>query len=518
MKISVIGCGYWGKNLVRNFAELGVLVSVCDASKAHAEKMADSYGVKAQSVAEVMKSDVDGIVIAAPAEQHYTLAKKALHAGKNVFVEKPLSLDVSEAQELCALADEKKLILMVGHLLQYHAAFIKLKELVRQGILGKVQYIYSNRLNLGKIRSEENILWSFAPHDISMILALAGQEPESVYATGAAYLNEHIHDVTTTHMSFKNGIQAHIFVSWLHPFKEQKLVVVGDKGMAVFDDGLDWSEKLKIFPHQVKWVDGIPKPEKAQHESIGIEPTEPLRQECQHFVECIKNGVQPNTDGQEGLRVLRVLDASQRSLVKQQHGHIHLREQDLKTYFSHETACVDTGCDIGEGTKIWHYSHILKGTKVGKNCVVGQNVMIGPDVVVSDNCKIQNNVSLYKGITLEEGVFCGPSCVFTNVINPRATIERKEEFKPTYVEKGVTIGANATIVCGNRLGAYSLIGAGAVVTKDVKPHAVMVGNPAKQIGWVSHAGERLGDDLVCPREHKQYHVNEGGVLAVVTNA
>jgi UDP-2-acetamido-3-amino-2,3-dideoxy-glucuronate N-acetyltransferase len=175
-------------------------------------------------------------------------------------------------------------------------------------------------------------------------------------------------------------------------------------------------------------------------------------------------------------------------------------------YFVHETAIVDGGCDIGEGTKIWHFSHIIKGSKIGQNCVIGQNVMIGPDVVIGNACKIQNNVSLYKGVTLEDGVFCGPSCVFTNVHNPRAEIERKDEFRVTYVECGVTVGANSTIVCGNRLGAYSLIGAGAVVTKDVKPHAVVVGNPAKQIGWVSHAGEKLGDDLVCPREKRHYKI------------
>ncbi|MBL0942494.1 MAG: N-acetyltransferase, partial [Alphaproteobacteria bacterium] len=158
------------------------------------------------------------------------------------------------------------------------------------------------------------------------------------------------------------------------------------------------------------------------------------------------------------------------------------------------------------GTKIWHFSHVMKDTKIGEDCVIGQNVMIGSEVVVGNRCKIQNNVSLYKGIILEDGVFCGPSCVFTNVHNPRAEVERKDEFCVTYVERGVTIGANATIICGNRLGGYSLIGAGAVITKDVKPHAVMAGNPARQIGWISHAGEKLGEDLVCPREGRSYQI------------
>src|SRR5690606_2849666 len=164
----------------------------------------------------------------------------------------------------------------------------------------------------------------------------------------------------------------------------------------------------------------------------------------------------------------------------------------------------DEGCTIGSGTKVWHFSHVLKGSRIGRDCVIGQNVMIGPDVTVGDRCKIQNNVSLYKGVTLEDGVFCGPSCVFTNVLNPRAEVERKDEFRETRVGRGATIGANATIVCGHDIGAYALVAAGAVVTKDVPPHALVAGVPARRIGWVSHAGERLGPDLVCPRTGRCY--------------
>lgn len=512
LNIAVIGCGYWGKNLVRNIDQLGVLKYICDVNFAGAHQMAKDYGIEPKSYDDILKSDVDGVVIAAPAEQHYVLAKAALNMDKHVFVEKPLSLKVEEAQELCALANKQNKTLMVGHLLQYHPAFLKLKELVREGKLGKLQYVYSNRLNLGKFRNEENILWSFAPHDLSMILSLAGDLPETVFAIGSAHLNRHIHDVTTTHLTFKNGIQAHVFVSWLHPFKEQKLVVVGDRGMAVFDDGLDWSQKLRLYPHQVNWINGVPQPQKAEFEAIHLDIQEPLRSECEHFLQCIKNGLTPTTDGEEGLQVLKVLDASQRSLMAGKPIHLSCEIKLVSSYYAHETACVDEGCDIGKGTKIWHYSHILKGTKIGKNTVIGQNVMIGPDVEVGSHCKIQNNVSLYKGVTLEDSVFCGPSCVFTNVHNPRAEVERKDEFRPTYVEKGVTIGANATIVCGNRLGAYSLIGAGAVITKDVKPYAVMVGNPAKQIGWVSQAGEKLDQNLKCTREGRQYALDQHGNL------
>ena len=180
----------------------------------------------------------------------------------------------------------------------------------------------------------------------------------------------------------------------------------------------------------------------------------------------------------------------------------------------HETAAVDDGASVGAGTKIWHFSHILSNTRIGEHCSLGQNVMVGPNVEVGSRVKIQNNVSVFEGVTIEDGVFCGPSCVFTNVINPRAEIERKEEFRPTRVGRGASIGANSTIVCGNDIGRYALVGAGAVVTKGVRPHSVVVGNPAKHIGWVSEAGEILDASLKCPRMGIQYKVDENGDLVI----
>ncbi|WBT38286.1 N-acetyltransferase [Hyphomicrobium sp. DMF-1] len=185
-----------------------------------------------------------------------------------------------------------------------------------------------------------------------------------------------------------------------------------------------------------------------------------------------------------------------------------------KPPFVHESAYVDDGVELGAGTKIWHFAHILPGSRIGENCSIGQNVMIGPDVPVGDNCKIQNNVALYKGVELEDGVFCGPSCVFTNVLNPRAEVERKDEFRPTRVRRGATIGANATIVCGNELGPYCLIAAGAVVTKPVPAFALMAGVPARRIGWVSRAGEILDETLICPRTGEKYHVVDGSTLVL----
>ena len=514
--IAVIGSGAWGRNLVRNYHQLGALRMVCDADEAVLSQLEKQYPLARPCLAyaDVLSDPaVQGVVISTPAETHFNLAREALLAGKHICVEKPLALSDREGEELITLAGEKGLTLMVGHLLQYHPIFVRLKELALSGCLGRINYIYSHRLNLGKIRREENALWSFAPHDISMILALTGEEPESVQATGGNYLHRRIADVTTTHLAFPSGVRAHVFVSWLHPFKDQKLVVVGDRKMAVFDDTVPWPEKLLLYHHEIMWKNNVPVPAKGEPERVtDIPEQEPLRLECEHFLNCIATGTAPVTDGREGLRVLKVLNASQESIDR--HGaQVSLKavspgegDRAAKTaaHFSHETAVIDESCTIGEGTKIWHFSHVLKGSRIGKNCNIGQNVVIGPDVTIGKNCKIQNNVSVYKGVTLEDGVFCGPSMVFTNIINPRAEIVKMDHVRPTLVKKGATIGANATIVCGVTIGAYAFVGAGAVVTKDVPDHALTVGNPAKQIGWACQCGERLAQNLVCPSCEKKY--------------
>jgi UDP-2-acetamido-3-amino-2,3-dideoxy-glucuronate N-acetyltransferase len=184
-------------------------------------------------------------------------------------------------------------------------------------------------------------------------------------------------------------------------------------------------------------------------------------------------------------------------------------------YFAHETAVIDEDVEIGAGTKIWHFTHILSGSRIGQGCVIGQNVMIGPHVRIGDGCKIQNNVSVYDGVELEEDVFCGPSMVFTNVLLPRAHVDRRTEFLPTIVRRGASIGANATVICGHSIGQYAMVGGGCVVSRDVPAYALVVGNPARPIGWVSRSGDRLGDDLVCPRTGERYRLLNG-VLEPVT--
>lgn len=519
INVAVIGCGHWGKNLVRNFAELKALRAVADSDTVLAQTFADRYGVPALSWPEIVADEnIDAVAIATPAAQHSKLAAAALDAGKHVFVEKPLALEASEAETLCRKADAVERTLMVGHLLQYHPAFERLKEIVLDGGLGRLQYIYSNRLNFGKIRREENILWSFAPHDISMILSLCEEQPDTVTAHGAYHLHEKVADVTTTHLSFPSGVRAHVFVSWLHPFKEQKLVVVGDRAMAVFDDGEPWERKLLLYRHEIAWRDGVPTANAVDPEPVPLTEGEPLRLECAHYLECIAKGTRPRTDGHEGVRVLNVLNAAQAALKAEGEPAAApgktaaTRAPALSGVQIHESAYVDQPCEIGEGTRVWHFSHILKNVRIGRNCSIGQNVSMGPNVAIGDNCKIQNNVSLYEGVTLEDGVFCGPSCVFTNVVNPRAEIERKNEFKPTLVRRGTTIGANATILCGHTLEPYCFIAAGATVTDDVPAYALMAGTPARRIGWMSKSGERLGADLICPGDGSRYQETADGRL------
>ena len=541
--IAVIGSGYWGKNLVRNFYQLGVLKTICDGTQSVCAEMNKTYPDvgSTNNFSDVLQDEnITGVVIAAPAALHYDFAEKALQAGKHVFVEKPLSLTQADGEKLVSLAAQKQKTLFVGHILNYHAAVVRLKEIVKDGKIGRLQYIYSRRLSLGKIRREENILWSFAPHDISIILSLTGEEPCYVDSVGHNFLHARIADVTMTNLKFPSGIGAHIFVSWLNPYKEQKLVIVGSSGMLVFDDTEPVERKLTHYPHTINWQNGLPVPNKAESIPIDISDIweEPLKAECKAFLSAIKTNTKPLTSGEEGLRVLKVLEQSQQSLEQKElpsvspispsvipisnspsvipaQAGIQDTDQMSKKYpgvFAHPTATVDDKVQIGSGTKIWHFSHILSGSQIGENCNIGQNVVIGPDAKIGNKCKIQNNVSVYKGVTLEDGVFCGPSMVFTNIINPRAEIGKMDQVRPTLVKKGATLGANCTIICGHTIGSYAFIGAGAVVTKDIPDHALMIGNPARQSGWICKCGEKLNDDLQCPVCKLKYKKTEDGSI------
>ena len=592
--VAVVGTGYWGKNLVRVFDKLGALYAVCDPFPGRLNSLGLSDSVRRYSGLDEVLADpaVASVVVATPAATHYEVCRAALEAGRDVFVEKPLALEVEQGEELVALAEERNRVLMVGHILRYHPAVLKLGEMIEAGSLGRVEYVYSNRLNMGKLRTEENILWSFAPHDISVILALLGEQPLSVSSHGEAFLQRNISDVTLTSIEFPNNVKAHTFVSWLHPFKEQRLVVVGSEQMAVFEDTSP-TEKLVTYPHKVEWHAGkIPVAVKGERQVVAIPASEPLQVECEHFLECCLDRIPARTDGREGLSVLRVLAAAEESLRQggrmvnvarpggNGHGTVHQTKSEVRSQdselriaegaqrlanaagegmvtliaaptatrtsaavraksdcrlqiadcrsaeaelgqqtraFVHPTAVVDAGVVIGDGTKVWHWSHVSKNTSIGRNNVFGQNVFVADNVKTGDNCKVQNNVSLYKGVVLEDDVFCGPSCVFTNVIDPRAFIEKKAEFKSTLVKRGASVGANATVVCGNTLGRYCLIGSGAVVTHDVPDYALMLGVPARRQGWVCKCGARLqfnGARTAC-KCGNEYELSDGTVRPVM---
>ena len=279
--------------------------------------------------------------------------------------------------ELVRLAQQQGRILMVGHLLKYHPAFLKIQELNADPSFGKVEYIYSNRLSMGKIRREENALWSFAPHDVSLMLALMGQLPLQVTATGGAYLQPNIADVKVSHFLFDRGVRTHIFVSWLHPYKEHRLVIIGTRQMIVFEDTRA-DDKLILYDKNIEFKNGAFEAGKPNARPVGFAAGEPLRNECKHFIECVRYGREPRTPGVEGVEVLQVLQACQRSLQ-----------------------------------------------------------MNGEPVRVGNNVKVQNNVSIYTGCILEDDVFCGFSMVFTNVMNPRSHVVRRGEYRPTLVKRGL---------------------------------------------------------------------------------
>jgi UDP-2-acetamido-3-amino-2,3-dideoxy-glucuronate N-acetyltransferase len=515
-KVAVLGSGYWGKNLVRNFHELGALLWVCDPREEALTEARAKYGVKTTDDLNVVLADpwTKGVVIAAPAVQHFSLARRCLLAGKDVYVEKPLALHAEEGRQLVELAAKKNCILMVGHILEYHPAILALKRLVANGELGRIQYIYSSRLNLGKLRTEENILWSFAPHDISAILFLLGEMPVRLSAHGSSFLNHNV-DTTLTTCEFPSGAEGHFFVSWLHPFKEQKLVLVGSSKMAVFDD-VEKERKLVLYSHRIDWLNRVPVAHKDEGHVVPLPGDEPLRLECQHFLDCGVNRQKPRTSGESAVRVLEVLEGCEQSLKKRGEP-VEIGQQIALAYFAHPTAVIDEKCEIGAGTKIWHFSHIMSGSKLGANCNLGQNVVISPEVEIGNNVKIQNNVSVYTGVILEDDVFCGPSMVFTNVINPRSHVRRRDEYKNTLVRQGASIGANATIVCGVTLGRYCFIGAGSTVTHDVPDYALMVGSPARRKGWMCYCGIRLegSGHVACKSCGRSYEITSESCREIV---
>ena len=498
--IALVGCGTWGKNLLRCLGER--VAVVCDADPEAREwaytcrpdlLVTNLYGT------EVLDNEeIKAVVIATPPTVHYAYAIESLRAGKHVFIEKPMAMTVAEGKALVEEAERRGLVLMVGHLMRYHPGFNVLEGLVKSGKLGKLRYLYAVRGKLGGVRREPDVLWSFAPHDISMILALVGKMPFKVQAMGGAYLRPGVPDMTAVDLDF-GDVQANLFVNWLHPVKEQRLVVVGDKGIAVFRDGAGL-DTLVMYPYEVDGREPVP----GESYQVPVDKVEPLAIEVLAFLECVDQNNRypdrkPLTDGAEGLRVLQVLEDAQRSMQEgrpvfqcgmekanwldrlledlQCKVEPEIRDCSEPSYNIHPLAEVETD-QIGDGTTIWRWAHVMPGASIGRDCMIGQGCFIGRNVVMGDGCRIQNGAQLFEGVTLEDDVFIGPGVVFTNDRYPKAGVDGLLE--GTLVRRCASIGGNATIRCGIEIGPDAMIGAGAVVTKDVPPGATVFGNPARE--------------------------------------
>lgn len=320
-RIAHVGHGYWGKNVARSLAKLNALAALVDPAAPDISAVAQSYGIPARSFAEVLADpSIDAISLATPAPMHFDQALRALESGKHVLVEKPITLDIEQAEILASLASRNGLVLMVGHLLRYHPAFEAMQEVVASGELGKLGYCYSNRLSLGKLRTHEDVMWSFAPHDLSMLLSIAGI-PLSVSAQGHAMVTPDLADVAMLHLQFPDQVRGHVQVSWCHPFKEQRLVVTGDKGSIVFEDSQpDWGRKLILYRHEVAMTSQGPEAISRGSEVIPVERGEPLLEECRHFIDCIQRRRTPRTDGREAIAVLKVLQQAGLSLRRNMTG------------------------------------------------------------------------------------------------------------------------------------------------------------------------------------------------------
>ena len=316
-RVAVVGCGYWGRNVVRNFQALGALAAVIDptpAGRAAAKELAPGADVYDALGAALDRRDITAVALATPAATHAALGLQALDAGKDLLVEKPMALTIAECRALVDRAAAKQRILHVGHLLEYHPSFLTLREWVTSGRVGKIRRLHSHRLGFGLVRMEEDALWSLAPHDVALILRLTGELPVAVTCHGTYALDQPRADFAVSLLHFSGGVDAHLLSSWLHPMKEQKIVVVGDRGMAVFDDA-NPDYKLAFFDQQVTWQDGQPVLQKGPVQYLPLTPAEPLRLECSAFLRAVSTREPSLTDGMSGLRVVAVLDACRRSMA-----------------------------------------------------------------------------------------------------------------------------------------------------------------------------------------------------------
>lgn len=577
LDLLVVGCGKWGTNIIKTAHAMQCLAAVVDSNSSSFDKLKERFpSIEGTSMYESLSEAMDkhklaAVVVATPPSTHFKVAKHALSHGRHVFVEKPICDSTADARKLVTEARRRGCILMVDHLLQYSLPHRRLLHLVSTGYVGDVKRVRMRRVNFGTIRTVEDVLWSFCPHDLSILLALlrgpsssSSKAPNNVESKPAVHatsiachgqftVSDRISDYVNLFINFSSGAHAHVEASWLHPLKERQVVVYGTEGSIILNEAMPdpnlpsiqvykWSAKrradgtavdAKISQHQLdKYLREHPETESVAFSS----DSQPLRSALEHFLDCAKNSITPRTDGEEALRVLTLLNAASESIVNNG-SVVPINNHSLHTdhssngnpasaekktplngtkqaSFIHGSAILDDGAIVGQGTKIWHFSHVMGGARIGRDCNIGQNVFIGGKAVLGHGVKVQNNVSIYDAVKIDDNVFLGPSCVLTNVKTPRSHISRKHEFLSTHVKQGVTVGANATIVCGVTLGEFSFIGAGAVVTKDVPAHSLVYGNPATIHGWVSTTGVRLvsedNETLKCPESNETYRLSREG--------
>ncbi len=492
VRIALLGHGRWGKNHARVLNELGVLSAICDPCQETLDRLANPYpDIHRGSCIEGLESlGLDGVVLATPAATHAELAQHFLERDVNVFVEKPLALTLSEALALGELADQRGRVLQVGHILEYHPMRTRIAEFLEDGRLGDLLSARLIRTNLGTIRDTEDILFSFAPHDIAFALELGGGLPESVNADGLDLLGRGLADTASMTLYFEKPrrLSVQIQVSWLEPRKEHRALLVGTKGMLEWNDTKGeqaltfYKTLLDLTPDAAKRV------VLEEREELPLSSGEPLKLELLDFIGCIQQRKAPRAGAPSGIGVMAVLDACSRSIHEKRRVYV---TTDKKQSFVHESAEVHPDAKLGAGAKIWHHCHVMGETIVGEDASLGQNCFVAANVSIGARARVQNNVSVYEGVELGDDVFVGPSAVFTNVRYPRAFVSRKTEYEKTTVKRGATIGANSTVVCGTTIGEYAFVAAGAVVTKDVPPYVLVEGVPAVRSGFMCRCGERL---------------------------
>ncbi len=495
MKIALLGFGRWGRNHAATLHRMKCLGMIIDPSPQSLEQAKALYPDVELSTSRdsALRPDIAGVVLATPVESHGPLARFFISARKPVLVEKPLALTLEEGEEIVGLSLRRDVLLQVGHVLEYHPARKEVERLLEEGALGRLLSARMVRTNLGTIRDVEDILFSFAPHDIAFAVRLGHGAPARVSAAGFDLLEHGVADTASLTLEFEtpHPFVAHIDVSWLEPCKERRSILVGTQGMLEWNDTAGQKRLVFYKIGEAVGQGGTPQRKVTEKLELPLQAGEPLESELLDFVEAIRARRQPRAHAQSGLDVLRVLYAAKMSMNERRT--IKMSEVKTKPYV-HPTAIVDEGALVGEGSKIWHFSHVMPGAKIGKDVVLGQNCYVASKAEIGDGCRLQNNISVYDLVILEEEVFVGPSAVFTNVRNPRAFVSRKDEYAVTRVKRGATLGANSTVVCGATVNEYAFIAAGSVVSKDIPAYALAVGVPARVVGFVCRCGDRLSFD------------------------